>query len=125
MDSSVSQGGVKSRPLCLVVRSRSSPSFDPHAISVFLLFHFFLFRFGSTLLGYPDITIDYRCEEACFLRYASCVTTSNPFFAFQQFNRGKFWIKKMQKSSLVAQCQKAIDGIYPTKQKKAEALKLV
>jgi hypothetical protein len=46
-----------------------------------------------------------------------------PHFAFQHWNRGSFWNKKLKKhSSDRARCQKVVGGIYFTKKWRAETL---
>ncbi len=65
----------------------------------------------------------YEGEDGRFQVSTSCVTISNPEFAFQQWNRCWSWFKKMKKHwSEWARCQEDIGGIYLTKKWRAETL---
>ncbi len=68
-------------------------------------------------------TIDYRCEDGCFLVSTSCMTIANPTLLSSietVVNPGIRWWK--QYLSECVRCQKAVGGIYFTKKWRAEAL---
>ncbi len=68
-------------------------------------------------------TIDYRCEDGRFLVSTSCVTISNPDSLCSCATGVNLGIRSWKKHlSEWARCQKAIGGIYFTKQWRAETL---